>query len=168
MDKMKNLLIVLIVVALSGCVTAKLGKEVVYANEEFKSGNVQETLTSIDYTVAEEQVITHALNKVSAFRDKYGKFIADPDMLLSVKLVELNEDFNGLKESYLQVEDIVESNWDQYPDEVKDTLQEYGQHAYELNKAVDKFSKVGEYRQMIRSALKYGFTTLQLVVALKP
>jgi len=166
---MKLLIIILAASLTLGCSSiGKVGMETAILNKAVKSGDVQEDLKSINYTVAEEQVITHALNSVAAFRASYGKYIDSPATLLSIKPKKLKKDYLELRNRFDEVEEIVIHNYSRYDKETQDSLTEYSIHAYKLDAAVADLMLETQYRAAIKKALSYGFATLQLVAALKP
>lgn len=165
---MRPLLTLLIVFSLLGCSSlGKVGMETAILNEAVKSGEVQEDLQSINYTVAEEQVITHALNSVAAFRGSYGAYIESPATLLSISPKKLKKDYLELRNRFDEVEAIVINNYEKYDTETQNSLTEYSIHAYKLDAAVSDLMIESQYRAAIKKALSYGFATLQLVAALK-
>ena len=152
-----------------GCTNlGKLGVETAIINQSIKSGAVKKNLEKIDYTTAEEQVITHALNSVGAFRSRYGEFIDNPNTLLTINTNDLLNDYLELRERFSEVEDIVARNFDRYDLATQNSLTQYSIHAYRLDEAVTSLMSAQKYRESIKNALSYGFATIQLVGALKP
>lgn len=166
---MRNIFIITLILLLSSCSSVgRVGVETAVLNQAIGSGQVQEDLMKVDYTVAEEQVITHALNSVAAFRASYGAYIERPATLLSISPNKLRKDYLELRNRFDEVEDIVISNYDRYDEETQKNLTEYSIHAYKLDAAVEDLMAESKYRSAIKKALSYGFATLQLVAALKP
>lgn len=165
---MRYLISLAMIVILSGCATAKVVKEAIWIDTKVVSGEVEGNIKKADLSVNEEQIVTHAINSVAAFRERYGAFIGDPATLLSINPINLAEDYQELRERFSEVENIVANNYHEYDSKTQEELNNYKFHAYRLDNAIMSLLEEKKYRVAIKKALSYGFTTLQLVASLKP
>lgn len=165
---MKNLIVVVVLVILTGCSASKLGLNTIRAEQEISSGRLQESLQHPDYSVQEEQIITHALNVLSNFRNTYGDYIANPEKLLLFSPEQLAADYEKLTVNYLRVRSIVEKHWDEYPNDVKHKFKSYEEIATRIDVSVNDLMQENKYRKVVRNGLVYSFTLLKLIGSLKP
>ena len=162
-------LLIIVTVVLVGC--GSLGtttKNAIELDSDIRSGEVKEAILSVNLTQVEEEIVTHALNAVASFRDKYGKFIRNPGTLMAFKEDDLISDYQNLRVRYDEVVYIVAKNFDSYPIEVQNKLVKYQNQANILDVGASHLMKGKKYREAIREIAKYGFLTLQLVATLKP
>lgn len=165
---MRNISILIITLFfLAGCTAVAPIADAVILDKDIRSGEVGEALTSIDLTQAEEQIITHALNAAGQFRADWGRFVSNPEELLSVDLDRLLADYDNLRDRYNEVAAIAVKNFSRYDRQTQMELSMYQERAYSLNDGVQNYLDRRELRKAIRTALSYGFTAVQLVASLK-
>lgn len=166
---MKKIVLLLAIVFLVGCgTTGSVVKESAYVYNKVSSGEVVENVKKADLSIAEEEILTHALNAVTNFRIKYGRIMADPSMLISINKSEFQEDYERIRTNFIRVEKIVVDNWHEYDNQTKDTFLDYRKHAYNLDRNAAKMVTSFQYRDAIRDTLIYGFAGLKLIASLKP
>ena len=165
---MKNIIILILALFVAGCATGVgVVKEARYINGVLKSGEVSAQLNSIDLSSYEEQVVTHALNKVANYRTKYGKYIADPSKLLTFEPGTLEDEYNELRKSFVAVEAIVIAHFGEYDEETQNAFIEYQKHAVALDRNIDDLLDSMKYRKAIKQALTAGMMGIQLIASLK-
>ena len=160
--------LILTLILFTGC--SSLGgvvKEAAYVNEKVTSGEVEETISKVDLSVQEEQILTHSLNQVVRFRENYGEFLSDPGKLLTFSQDDLNKDYDDLRDSFKMVQLIVIKNWPKYSKATQDTLTEYQKHAYHLDQSVQELIEETKYRGAIKEALSVGFALVQIIGSMK-
>lgn len=141
---MKRLFGLLLISLLFSCQTfvpnaekaANITSKALYVDELVKSGAIEDSLFSSQLTDKETNTIRQSLEAYNTFTGKWGKLIAkNPVEAITHTTLVINE-YNVLRLRYVEVERIVELNWDRYPVNKQVILKEYQAQIKELDDLV--------------------------------
>lgn len=154
---MRKLIIVLLVIlSLTGCANVlKDTMNLAIIDSQVSSGQVHNTIASIPLTETDALILTHALNKFTAFESKWKS---------SIKILNPNapqfstfmSDYTELVVQYKAVEQIIQKNWGDYSVSNKLLLLGYKDRAARANASVDGLLASGRRHQAILDAIIFA------------
>lgn len=156
---MKKLIstIVLTIVLLSSCSTVLKSTEdlanIAIAHEQVASGQVANTIKSIDLNSTEVLIVDHAINHYIAFSDKWKQKVSILDSTSPI-FTEFLSDYDNLVKQYKSVEGIITANWARYPTRYQIILEDYNVRANKINQSIDKLIVASRRYQAITTAIE--------------
>jgi hypothetical protein len=167
---MKKYALALLVILLVGCSATKeistVTSEALYVSSEINSGTAQGVLYSVELTGTEKMIVTHALNYQAQFETKWKSSVKDPTLLLS-NFEALRLDYFVLKTRYLEVQEVVQDNWDRYPEEAKLRFTLYQAHADNLDTGIVALMDISDRQETLHEMLGFAMMLGRIGLALK-
>jgi len=112
------------------------------ADKVIKSGEAEAALFSIEYSEDEARAISSAIKKYIHFRDVWGYFDGLDYVLSRDSEMKIYNDYQGLRDSYLQLQAIVEANFDRYDDMTQRRLIYYQAEARKVDEDMNQSQTV--------------------------
>lgn len=143
--------------------SAQLALSAKAADILIQEGIPVDTVLSVQLTRSEILTIDQSLNEYSAFRAKWKDTVNDP-ITLSLNLVLLHTDYARLNTAYIDVRNIVQLHWDEYPASIQFELQNYDKVATAIDKAATELLAKRRQIETINAALQYGALIAKVAV----
>jgi len=148
---MKYLLIALLLV---GC--ANFDK----ADTLIKSGEVEEDILQVKYSIEDKQAIKNAIDQYLAFRERWEDLIGLDLVLPKTNRDLLFSDYEKLKTTYLAIYEIVEKKFNQYSAETQAELLNDHEEAKRIDASMQRMQTVDEVARYANVILKTAIKLL--------
>lgn len=158
-----NVVILMVVVLLVASCAAI--KPLELHSQAVDSGEVNNTINTVNLSDIERLQITHAMNAFSEFVAKWNGF---GDTLDPQKLQEFNDDFTGIANQYEQVQKIVETHWQEYPADMKDKLLRYREEARLYKQMANGLYKTKQWLDFASKTRDYAAIAITIAQTIKP
>lgn len=152
---MKKLLVILIISLTLGCTTTLNSVDdfanLTIANEQIVSGQVSNTINSIELSSTEKLVVTHAINHYIAFTSRWKSRLTQLDSTTPI-FTQFLAEYSELVDQYNSVESIINKNWAEYPVRYQVLLLDYQLRAKKIDSSVMDLLAAGDrYRAVINA-----------------
>jgi len=148
---MKYLLIALLLV---GC--ANFDR----ADALIKSGEVEEDVFQVEYSIEDKQAIKNAVDQYLAFRERWEDLIGLDLVLPKNNRDLLFADYEKLKTTYLAIYEIVEKKFNQYSAETQTELLNDHEEAKRIDESMRKMQTIDEVARYANVVLKTAIKLL--------
>lgn len=152
----KIVIILLVILSLTGCASVlKDTMNLAIIDSQVSSGQVQNTIASIELSETDRLTLTHAINNFRAFEAKWKSSIKilDPNM---PQFSTFLSDYTDLVLQYKAIELVIERNWASYTVPNKLALLGYRERAVRANKSVDSLIAAGRRHQAVLDAIIFA------------
>ncbi|MBY0475399.1 MAG: hypothetical protein K2Q13_10130 [Nitrosomonas sp.] len=145
---------------LSGCSTVLKNTSdlanIAVANDQVMSGQVAETIKSVNLSSTESLIVDHAINQYSGFVDKWKSSINYLDSSEPL-FTEFVADYRKIVAQYRAVkEQVVKPHWSEYTETNRALLNEYHGRVDRIDQSVNGLIDAGNRHQALLDALYLG------------
>lgn len=169
----KTLILILIVLASTGCQSLSSAKQVaditsraVYVDEIVRSGAIVDSLFDSSLSQHEISAMQVALKAYNDFSEKWGGAITKDPLGTMTKTSRIVSEYGVLRIHYAEIERIVLANWDDYAPENQYLLTEYRNQAAALDSMIMNLLFQSKTNTALMAIQKLGIVAGQIALRL--